>query len=183
MKKKIKNEIKIRGQIISISLILENTLERVIFNTFKPKKYNKEIKELYLKKFIRPITFSKKIEIFNLLLKTEIYQKKIINLLESPTNLMIKKRNINSNKELTNFLNKSLQDILKTRNSVAHGYLAHGLNLTNLEKDILNIEKSSYIFNNNDKVEILNVKDLKPFSEKTILTCYFISSIYFQNEK
>ena len=96
---------------------------------------------------------------------------------------MIKKRNINSNKELTNFLNKSLQDILKTRNSVAHGYLAHGLNLTNLEKDILNIEKSSYIFNNNDKVEILNVKDLKPFSEKTILTCYFISSIYFQNEK
>ena len=97
MKKKIKNEIKIRGQIISISLILENTLERVIFNTFKPKKYNTEIKELYLKKFIRPITFSKKIEIFNLLLKTEIYQKKIINLLESPTNLMIKKRNINSN--------------------------------------------------------------------------------------
>ena len=77
MKKKTKNEIKIRGKIISVSLQLERELEFAIYHHFKPLAFETKIINLFIDEFIKPIPFGKKIRLYNELLKTEIYQKKV----------------------------------------------------------------------------------------------------------
>lgn len=73
----ISDEVKIRGQIIAISLKLEDILTKLIYLTFKPKNDNKEVLNLYLEEFIFPIAFGKKVSLFKQLLKTDYYQNKL----------------------------------------------------------------------------------------------------------
>jgi len=72
-----KSEIKIRGKIISISLVLEQKIEYAIYDAFMPRINERKIRKLYIEEFIKPIQFEKKVRLFNELLKTEFYQKKL----------------------------------------------------------------------------------------------------------
>ena len=61
---KMNDEIRIRGQIIALSLKLEDILTKIIYSTFKPICENEEVLNLYLEEFILPIAFGKKISLF-----------------------------------------------------------------------------------------------------------------------
>lgn len=159
----INEEIRIRGQIISLSLELEDILTKVIYSTFKPKSDNKEVLNLYLEEFILPITFGKKISLFKQILKTENHQDKIKLYLESKPSI-IQSRNITSIIELTDFLNQKLSEILTTRNLIAHGR-----NINNLVSQEIDLKNGSFVFANKLKFKILNEDSLKDFSEKTLL--------------
>jgi len=42
-----------------------------------PRINERKIRKLYIEEFIKPIQFEKKVRLFNELLKTEFYQKKL----------------------------------------------------------------------------------------------------------
>jgi len=164
----ISEELRIRGQIISLSLKLENTLTKLIYSTFKPKSENKEVLNLYLEEFILPIAFGKKISLFKKILKTENYQDKVKLYLESKPSIT-ESRNISTINELTDFLNKKLSEILTTRNLIAHG-----ININDLVSEDIDLKKGSIVFANKLKSEILDKDSLKDFTEKTLLIGFII---------
>ncbi len=167
----ISEEVRIRGQIISLSLKLEDILTKLIFSTFKPKSDNKEILNLYLEEFILPIAFGKKISLFKQILKTENYQDKVKLYLESKPSIT-QSRNISTINELTDFLNQKLSEILTTRNLIAHG-----ININNLVSEEIDLKNGKFVFANKLKSEILNKDSLKDFSEKTLLISFIILMI------
>ena len=119
-----KSEIKIRGEIISISLKLEQKIEFAIYDAFMPRIYESKIRKLYIEEFIKPIQFAKKIRLFNELLKTKFYQKKIKLLIEEEKlNLFSQTEHFLSVQVFTAFINKNISEILKYRNTIAHGYI------------------------------------------------------------
>ena len=168
---KMNDEIRVRGQIIALSLKLEDILTKIIYSTFKPICENEEVLNLYLEEFILPIAFGKKISLFKQVLKTEKYQTKIKLYLESNSSIT-KNRNISTAKELTNFLDLNLSETLKTRNLIAHG-----LNVNDLVAEEVDLDNGNIIFANKLKSEILNKNSLKDFSENTLLISFIILMI------
>ena len=138
------DEIKIRGRIITASLFLEFEMEFAIYVYFRPKNQDKETLKLYLKEFILPIQFGKKVKLFKELLKTKNYQNKLNIFLKSPPQLMKNStdaKHLRSKKTLQKFIDTTITEILKHRNTIAHGYL-----LNDIESDNIDIKKGIFVF-------------------------------------
>ena len=160
-----KSEIKIRGEIISISLKLEQKIEFAIYDAFMPRIYESKIRKLYIEEFIKPIQFAKKIRLFNELLKTKFYQKKIKLLIEEEKlNLFSQTEHFLSVQVFTAFINKNISEILKYRNTIAHGYIINDFESDWAKKKELRKEVTFQCFNN-QKRKSLDMKTVKPILE------------------
>jgi hypothetical protein len=168
--RKLNNEIKIRGKIISVSLLLERELEYAIFHHFKPRTFETKIINLFIDEFIKPISFGKKIRLYNELLKTEIYQKKINLFRKLQFSMSNRNEHLSSTKNLIEFITQNTLKILEHRNTIAHGFNAVKYG----EKD--NEKKGNFIFFNKRKKKVLNEETLEPI----LINVITISTIIYQ---
>lgn len=166
----LNNEIKIRGKIISVSLWLERELECAIGHLFEPRPFEEKISNLFFKEFIKPIQFAKKIRLYNELLKTEIYEKKIKIFIENQLYMSNRDEHLSSTKNLIEFIDQNTSKILEYRNTIAHGYNAVKFG----EQD--NEKKGNFIFFNNRKKKVLNEETLEPI----LINVMTISTIIYQ---
>lgn len=172
----LNDEIKIRGQVLAVSLKLEDLLTKVIYSTFAPKDKSQDVLDLYLEEFILPTFFGRKVELFKKLLKTKTYQKKTEIVIDKKLSIL-KEREIFSTIELIEFLNKNLSEIVKTRNLIAHGKNLNYMNISEVD-----ISKGDIVFANKLKAEIINQESLNAYTEKTILISFLILKIYSPEE-
>ena len=166
-------EIKIRGRIITASLFLEFEMEFAIYVHFGPKNQHTDTLNLYLKEFILPIQFGKKVKLFKELLKTKTYQNKLNIFLKSPPQLMKNSndaKHLRSKKTLQKFIDTTITEILELRNTIAHGFKINRFFKTK-------IKKGTFILSNNRKRKVINIKTIEPIINNVYLASLIINHL------
>jgi hypothetical protein len=145
-------EIEIRGKILALSLKIEDSLNRILYNFFAQRSKDNDTKNIFLQSFILPLTFGQKISLYKQVLKTGRYQSKVMSKLKITENLFAK--------DLTSFMNviqQNLAEIISTRNYVAHGTEITKSFLTLNDDEIVFMKKADTMRMSNESVEKFSV--------------------------
>lgn len=159
-----KNDFEIRGKILSSSLLIEEQLNRIIYNFFIPKSIDKITRSKFLELFVFNKTFGGKYQIYSELLKTSRYKLKVEEQLKKKP-VSLKKETIYEFDSFKELVSKNLSKLIKVRNDVAHGY--------DISKAFVALEDGEFVFANKNKfIKIINsdVEDyIKLTNETNIL--------------
>ncbi|MBI9039566.1 MAG: hypothetical protein JEY97_15665 [Bacteroidales bacterium] len=167
----IDKEIKVRGQIIALNLRLEDLITKILYKFFLPQQSDEIIKNLYLNEFILPMQYGKKIDLFKKIIKSEIYRNKIEKYIQSGSDFL-KNRGITTIEEFDNFLGRSLSNVIKHRNMVAHGF-----NISELASETIELRDEDIILANKLNPERLSMDSLKELSQEIITIEWIISKL------
>jgi hypothetical protein len=164
-----KTEIELRGKVIAMSLAVEDSLTRLIFNFFYPKHSDKETMDIYLNEFVFPKTFNQKKELLKSIYKTERYKNTL-------NKYLTEKRIIGADKELksyedyTKYVLNLLTEIISERNIMAHGY--------NMTGGFSALEENEMILANKAKFYKFSFDDYsQKFSDKTLKASLMLTMV------
>jgi len=160
--KEIKSqEYEIRGKVLAESLKVEELLNRIIYNYFIPKSLDKETRNTFLELFVLNITFGKKYHIYSEILKTDRYRKKVIAVIEK-SEIIINDENITDYKHFQKIVKINFQELVQTRNNIAHGF--------DISKAFLALEEGEMVYANKIKMIKINMGTVENFSYLTAET-------------
>ena len=162
VKMQIDEEIKTRGQILALSLRLEDMITKIIYSTLKPKKDEGELLKIYLDEMILPLQFSKKIGLIKKIIKTDIYKEKIEKYLQTKPSVLTRD-NIKNVDDFIQYLCRKFSKILETRNIIAHG-----MEITDLANQVLELNKGELVLANKLKATKFDLEKLKSESENIL---------------
>ncbi|MBZ4042859.1 hypothetical protein [Flavobacterium hibisci] len=149
-------EVEFRGRILALSLKIEDSLNRILYNFFAQRSKDDDTKSIFLQNFILPLTFGQKINLYKQVLKTGRYQGKVMAKLKTVENFPVS--------DLSNFykvIQENLAEIIYTRNYVAHGTEITKSFLTLSDDEVVFMKKADFMKMSNESIEkfSLLVKD------------------------
>tara|TARA_B100001146_G_scaffold224215_1_gene241364 strand:+ start:451 stop:969 length:519 start_codon:yes stop_codon:yes gene_type:complete len=153
-----KNDFEIRGKILSSSLLVEELLNRIIYNFFIPKSTDKITRNKFLELFIFNKTFGQKRQIYSELLKIERYKLKVEKQLkENP--ISTQKGIAKDYESFKNLINTNLTKLIQIRNDIAHGY--------DISKAFIALEENEFVFANKNKFKKITNSDVDSYIKLT----------------
>lgn len=141
-------EIEFRGKILALSLNIEDSLNRILYNFFAQRSKDDDTKNIFLQSFILPLSFGQKINLYKQILKTGRYQGKVMKELKTVENFPVK--------DLTSFykvVQENLAEIILTRNYVAHGTEITKSFLTLSDDEVVFMKKTDFMKISNESME------------------------------
>lgn len=144
-------EIEFRGKILALSLKIEDSLNRILYNFFAQRSKDNDTRNIFLQSFILPLTFGQKINLYKQVLKTGRYQGKVMSKLKTVNNFPVD--------DLTNFMRvvqQNLAEIISTRNYIAHG--------TEITKSFLTLSNDEVVFMKKTDLMKISNESLEKFS-------------------
>ena len=140
-------EIETRGKVLALSLKIEDSLNRILYNFFAQQSKDNDTRSIFLQSFILPLTFGAKINLYKQVLNTGRYQGKVMKKLKTVEDFPVS--------DLSSFVKvvqQNLAEIISTRNYVAHG--------TEITKSFLTLS--------DDEVVFMKKADFMKFSNKSV---------------
>ncbi|KJD35200.1 hypothetical protein PW52_11000 [Tamlana sedimentorum] len=153
-----KNDIKIRGKVLSSSLLIEELLNKIIFNFFIPKSVDKTTRSKFLELFVFNKTFGGKKQIYCELLKTNRYKSKVVKQLKVAP-VVINGIIIYDFKSFKSLVTENLTKVIEIRNVIAHGY--------DISKAFIALEENEFIFANKNKYKKISESDIDDYIKLT----------------
>lgn len=165
-------EIELRGKVIALSLTLEDSITRIIHNFLYPRSEDKESIMIYFNEIIIPLSLNKKKDILKKILCTKRYKDLITPKLNKDS--ILGKENQFENYEIyCSFLIRNIEEIIKERNIVAHGYdFSYGFPSL--------AENGNIILANKTNMYKYSKVDIEEFSEKIEKLNYFLKLVHIE---
>lgn len=153
-----KKDFEIRGKILSSSLLIEDLLNRIIYNFFIPKSTDKITRNKFLELFVFNKTFGQKKQIYSELLKTNRYKLKVEEQLnKSP--ILVQNEIINDYESFKNLVSRNLTKLIEIRNVIAHGY--------DISKAFITLEENEFVLANKNKFKKMSNSDIENYIKLT----------------
>jgi len=153
-----KLEFETRGKILSSSLLIEELLNKIIYNYFILKSIDKITRSKFLDLFIFSKTFGRKKLIYIEILKMDRYKQKVEkSLISAPIELQT--QTITNYISFKKAINDNLNELIETRNNIAHGF--------DLSKAFIALEENEVVFANKSRLTKINNKDVDNFIKIT----------------
>lgn len=144
-------EIETRGKVLALSLKIEDSLNRILYNFFAQRSKDQETKSLFLQTIILPLSFGQKISLYKQILKTGRYQGKILSKLKTEKDFPVSDLN-----EFIQLVQKNLSQIVLIRNYIAHG--------NDISDAFLALEEDEVVFMKKADIMKVSGKSLEEFS-------------------
>lgn len=165
-------EIELRGKIIASSLSVEDAITRIIHNFLYPKSKDKESRMIYFREIIIPLTFGKKKELLKKIFKTERY-KNLISPILVEENIIGNLCQFKEYNNYTAYIITSLDEIIKDRNIIAHGYdMSLGFPYLASKGDI--------VLSNKTKMYKYSEENINDFYKKTKQLTYYLNLLHIK---